>query len=41
MAKTPGAQIGVRWCSGAPGAAVFWYTWIGDFALWISIGADW
>ena len=33
FAKTPGAQIGVRGCFGAPGAAEFWYTWNGDLAL--------
>ena len=33
LAKTPGAQIGVRVCSGAPGADEFWYTWNGGLAL--------
>ena len=40
LAKTPGAQIGVRGCSGAPGAAEFWYTWNGDLPLEVPIGAD-
>lgn len=41
LAKTPGAQIGVRGCSGAPGAADFWYTWSGDLSLEISVGVYW
>ena len=40
LAKTPGSQIEVRVCSGAPGAAELWHTWIGDLALEISVGAD-
>ena len=39
LAKTPGSQIWVRVCSGAPGAAELWHTWIGDLALEISVGA--
>ena len=39
LAKTPGAQIEVRVCSGAPGATELWHTWIGDLALEISVGA--
>jgi hypothetical protein len=39
LAKTPGAQIGHRGCFSAPGAAEFWYTWIGGLALWISVWA--
>ena len=40
LAKTPGSQIEVRVCSGAPGAAELWHTWIGDLALEISVGAN-
>ena len=40
LAKTPGSQIGVRVCSGAPGAADLWHTRIGDLALEISVGVD-
>ena len=40
LAKTPGSQIWVRVCSGAPGAAELWHTWIGDLALEISVGAN-
>ena len=41
LPKTPGAQIGVRGCFGAPGADGFWYTWNGGSALGISVVADW
>ena len=41
LAKTPGAQIGVRGYFGVPGAAEFWYTWSSDLALGISVVADW
>ena len=40
LAKPPGAQIGVRGCSGAPGGAEFWYTWSSDLAIGISVVAD-
>jgi hypothetical protein len=40
LAKIPGSQIWVRMCSGAPGAAELWHTWIGDLALDISVGAN-
>ena len=40
LAKTPGSQIWVRVCFGAPGAAELWHTWIGDLALDISVGAN-
>ena len=41
LPKTPGAQIGVRGCFGAPGAAEYLYTWNGDLALGMSVVADW
>ena len=40
LAKTSGSQIEVRVCSGAPGAAELWHTWICDLALDISVGAN-
>ena len=40
LAKTPGSQIEVRVCSGAPGVAELWHTWIGDLALEVSVGAN-
>ena len=36
LAKTPGAQIGVRVAFGVPGAARFCYTWRAQFALQVS-----
>ncbi|MBO7203895.1 MAG: hypothetical protein J6V29_02935 [Bacteroidales bacterium] len=40
LAKTPGSQIEVRVCSGVPGAAELWHTWIGDLALETSVGVN-
>ena len=40
LAKTPGSQIWVRVCSGAPGAAELWHTWSSDLALEVYVGAD-
>ena len=39
VVKTPGAQNGVRVASGAPGAAVIWYTGSAQSALQVSMSA--
>ena len=40
VAKTPGAQNGVRVASGAPGAAVMWRTWSAQSALQVSLSGN-
>ena len=40
VAKTPGAQNGVKTDSAAPGAAVIWCTWSAQSALQVSLSGN-